>query len=71
MRPAIESTKEPNGVLIVGGTKKINSQDEVKISIKEHTGSSSTISKVPETVMDDLIKGIQLSRRLQQIKPMK
>ena len=56
---------------IAGGTKEINSQDEVKITIREDTRSSSTISKVCETAMDDLIKGIQLSRRLQQIKPMK
>ena len=44
---------------IVGGTKQINSRDEVKITIKEDTGSSSTISKVSETTMDDLIKGIR------------
>ena len=44
---------------IAGGTKEINSQDEVKITIKEDIESPSTISKVPETMMDDLIKGIR------------
>ena len=39
---------------IAGGMK-----DEVKTTIKEDTGSPSTISKVPETMMDDLIKGIK------------
>ena len=39
---------------IAGGMK-----DEVKTTIREDTGSPSTISKVPETVMDDLIKGIK------------
>ena len=31
----------------------------MKITIREDTGSSSTISKVFEMVMDDLIKGIK------------
>ena len=44
---------------IVGGTKEMNSQDEMKLTIKEDTGSSSTISKLSETTMDDLIKGIR------------
>ena len=44
---------------IAGGTKEMHSQDEVKLTIKEDTGSSSTISKVSETTMDDLIKGIR------------
>ena len=57
---------------IAGGTKEINSQDEVKITIKEDTGSPSNISKVPKIMMDYLIKGIRdLSLHVSRIQETK
>ena len=55
--------------MIVGGTKKINFQVEVKITIRNDTESPSTISTVAQMVMDYLIKGVRdLSLHVAKLK---